>query len=156
METKGHYLQDAWERGLIIGVIASPDHTSGEGKVGVWAKELTRESLFEAIRARHTFGTSGAKMAMRLWTEHAIMGDKIERPAGSITLKVSALAFHEIKELVIFRNNRIVHRVEPNAKAYETEWTDDAPPNEKLLWYYARIHASDDELAWTSPIWYVG
>ena len=151
---KGNYLQDAWAKGVIIGVIASPDHGGGSGKVGIWAKELTRNNIFGAVRARHTFGTSGAKMALFFTTGSAMMGDKVERKPGPVKFQVRALAMRTIKELVIFRNNRIVYRVQPNAKELELEWTDEHPPDAKLAWYYTRMYTEDDELAWSSPIWF--
>jgi len=152
----GFYLHDAWARGIIIGVIASPDHGGGKGKVGVWASELTRKAILQAVRARHCFGTSGAKMAMQFSSGTSMMGDKVRRPGGKIAFHVKALAARNIRELVIFRNNRIVHTVRPGKKQVELDWTDKNPPKEKLLWYYARIQATDDELAWTSPIWFTG
>jgi hypothetical protein len=109
--------------------------------------------LFEAMRARHTFGTSGSKMSLFFGTDTAMMGDKVKHPGKPIPFQVRALALHDIKELVIFRNNQIVHRVEPNEKQLDLNWTDAEPPNE-TLWYYARIHTADDELAWSSPIWF--
>ena len=158
-----YYLQDAWAKGIIIGVIASPDHGGGSGKVGVWAKELTRKAILQAVRARHCYGTSGAKMALQLSSGSAMMGDKVKRPTGPITFHIKAIAAREIKELVIFRNNHIVHTIKPNKKQLELTWTDKNPPaeksetsekSEKLLWYYTRIQATDEELAWTSPIWF--
>jgi len=150
---KGYYLQDAWAKGIVIGTIASSDHGGGNGKAGVWAEKLTRESLFEAMRARHTFGTSGSKMSLFFGTDTAMMGDKLKHPGKPITFQVRALAFHDIRELVIFRNNQIVRRVEPNQKQVDLKWTDGEPPN-VTLWYYARIHTADNELAWSSPIWF--
>lgn len=151
---KGNYLQDAWAKGIIIGVIASPDHGGGNGKVGVWAEELTRESIFEAVRARHTFGTSGAKMSLFFGAGTAMMGDKVKRREGPIKFRIKGLSLRAIDELVVFRNNEIVHRVEPGEKEVELDWTDMDPPEAKRLWYYTRMHAEDDELAWSSPIWF--
>ncbi len=151
-----YYLHDAWAQGIIIGVIASPDHGGGKGKVGVWAKELTRKAILQAVRARHCYGTSGAKMALQLSSGSAMMGDKVKRPDRKIAFHVKAIAARDIKELVIFRNNRIVHTVKPGKKQIELDWTDENPPKEKLLWYYTRIQAVDEELAWTSPIWFTG
>ena len=150
----GHYLQDAWARGIIIGVIASPDHGGGNGKVGVWAEKLTREAVFHAIRRRHCYGTSGAKMALLFRAGDAIMGDKLPRPTGALRFEVRARALRDVEELVIFRNNEPVHRLRPGRKQLDVTWIDPAPPRAKLLWYYARIHAADDELAWSSPIWF--
>lgn len=149
-----YYLQDAWAKGIIIGVIASPDHGGGMGKAGVWAEALTREAILKAAHARHTFGTSGAKMSLFVRAGSAMMGDKAPRPQGPVTFEVQASALREIRELVIFRNNRIVHREEPGRKELRCQWTEAAVPDEKLVWYYVRIQATDGELAWSSPIWY--
>ncbi|MBW8000908.1 MAG: DUF3604 domain-containing protein [Planctomycetes bacterium] len=151
---KGHFMQDAWEMGVVIGVIASPDRGGGDGKAGVWSEEFTRESIFRAIQKRHTFGTSGAKMALKFWADEAMMGDKVKHPQKSIRFGVEGLAKSAIKEVVIFRNNKVVFRSEPGKKEFKVTWTDESPPNERL-WYYARIHAEDNELAWSSPIWFV-
>ncbi|VGO13919.1 hypothetical protein PDESU_02476 [Pontiella desulfatans] len=152
---KGNYLQDAWAKGIVIGVIASPDHGGGTGKAGVWAQDLTRESIFEAIRARHTFGTSHPKMGLQFSAGNAIMGDKVKRPNGPIKFLVKAVAPDAIKEVVIFRNNKIVHRAAPGKAEMVLAWTDQAPLDEKHVWYYTRIQTNDEELAWSSPIWFV-
>lgn len=149
-----YYLQDAWAKGIIIGVIASPDHGGGMGKAGVWAEGLTREEILKAAHARHTFGTSGAKMSLFVRAGAAMMGDKVARPQGAVTFEIQALALREIKELVIFRNNKIVYKEEPGKKDVRCKWTEPAVPEEKLVWYYVRIQAADGELAWSSPIWY--
>ena len=158
MNEPGRYLQDAWARGLVIGVIASPDHGGGDGKVGVWATDLTRDAIFRAVLARHTFGTSGAKMAVLLKSRQAMMGDVVKRPDGPIAFALRARAARPVRELVLFRNNHPVHRAEGLGTDVDLEWTDPAPPaaspDTPRLWYYARIQTDDDELAWTSPIWF--
>ncbi|OGV73004.1 MAG: hypothetical protein A3K19_17755 [Lentisphaerae bacterium RIFOXYB12_FULL_65_16] len=151
---KGSYLQDAWAQGIVIGTIASPDHGGGNGMAGVWAEDLSRPAIFRALQARHTLGTSGAKMGLFFRAGDAMMGDRVPRPDGAITFQVHALALRPIKELVIFRNNEIVHRLEPNQCALDVEWRDDAVPAADWLWYYARLHTDDDQLAWSSPIWF--
>jgi len=155
LKEKGHFLQDAWEQGVIIGTIASPDHGGGRGKVGVWAKELTREAIFAAIRARHTFGTSGAKIGLLFQQGENLMGDKVQSRPENLVFQLRAAAMHPIKEVVIFRNNQIVHRLEPGAKTVQFEWRDQSPPPAERLWYYARVHGEDNELAWSSPIWFL-
>ena len=55
----GYFLQDAWARGIVIGVIASPDHGGGYGKACVFAPDLSRKRILQALRQRHCFGTHG-------------------------------------------------------------------------------------------------
>lgn len=62
--------QAALNRGHRIGVIASNDGpglpgTWNSGIAGVWAPELTREAIWEAVRERRTYGVTGDRM--RLW-----------------------------------------------------------------------------------------
>lgn len=152
---EGSYLQNAWERELVIGVIASPDHGGGRGKAGVWATELTRESLFKAFHARHTFGTSGAKIALFFSSGDNMMGDTVQQDGDNpIDFHFTALAGSPVKELVIFRNNESVYTTVPGTEEVKINWRDKEPPAEKHLWYYVRIQCQDDELAWTSPIWF--
>ncbi len=156
MAVKGHFLQDAWERGHVIGVIASPDHGGGRGKAGVWAGQLTRESLFEAFHDRHTFGTTGVKLGLLVTSGDHMMGDKVVRHDSSpIELRVRAVADRVIEKLVVLRNNTIVHAVEPGQRELDLEWIDESTPPKKGLWYYVRLHVSGNHLAWSSPIWFL-
>ncbi|MDA3926060.1 MAG: DUF3604 domain-containing protein [Kiritimatiellae bacterium] len=151
---KGHFLQDAWAMGLIIGIIASPDHGGSKGKAGVWAEDLSRESLFKAFHARHTFGTSGAKMSLFVSSVKQIMGDKTTLPKGDIPFTITACADRPIAKVVIIRNNEEIYTAEPNSRDVNIGWTDKAAPKDRTLWYYVRIHRDDEELAWSSPIWF--
>ena len=154
LKQRGHYLQDAWAQGIVIGVIASPDHGGGMGKAGVWAKELTRASLFEAFHARHTFGTSGSKMNLSVTSGESMMGDKVLRPKGSIDFHVRAVTDRPIAKVVVLRNNEPVHTVTPGVESVDFHWTDSAPLDVPQAWYYVRIERADEELAWSSPIWF--
>ncbi len=152
---EGNYLQDAWEKGIITGVIASPDHGGGDGKVGVWAEDLSRESIFRAIQNRHCFGTSGEKMGLYFgWGEDVLMGDKVNKDPGEEKFAIKAVSLKRIKEAVIFRNNEIVYRQQPDKKDVKIEYLDTKSLNGKS-WYYARIINEEEEIAWSSPIWFL-
>jgi len=158
MGVKGRYLQDAWAGGVVIGTIASPDHGGGRGKAGVWAESLTRQSLFKAFHARHTFGTSGSKIALLVTSGDHLMGDKVQRHEGAaIPLRIRVVTDRPVAKVVVLRNNEIVYTKEPDQgeKELTVRWTDKEVPTTKRLWYYVRIHRDDGELAWSSPIWFL-
>ena len=151
-----YYLQDAWAKKIIIGTIASPDHGGGHGKVGVWAEKLDRKEILKAIKARHTYGTTGTKMGLLFRTEEAIMGDKVKfSSAEQYKFQIKAWAFSNIREVVIFRNNTEAFNINPQQKDVDINWQDQDPLNTDFNWYYARIRCEDDEIAWSSPIWFV-
>ncbi len=114
MPEKGHYLQDAWEDGLIIGVIASPDHGGGAGRAGVWAERLDNGSVVDALLARHTFGTTGAKFVLLVRSGDAIMGDKVVRSSAEpIAFSIQCATDRPISRVVLLRNNKVIHDTEP-------------------------------------------
>ncbi len=63
-----HYARDAWAAGLPMGVIASSDDHQAhpglphQGLAAVLAPELTRDAVFDALRARRSYGTTGARI----------------------------------------------------------------------------------------------
>ena len=71
-----------------------------------------------------------------------------------VNINVTATSMRNIKELVIFRNNTPVYRLEPDKKEIELDWTDTQSTDAEIIWYYVRIQAVDEELAWSSPIWF--
>lgn len=73
-----------------------------------------------------------------------MMDDKVARPSGPITFAINTATARPIKEVVIFRNNRIVHTVKPGANELDTTWTDESPPKEPRLWYYMRVQREDN------------
>ena len=63
-EMKNSSVQDAWRMGWRLGVIGGSDghNLFGDriqGLTGVYATELTRPAIFEAIRKRRCYATTG-------------------------------------------------------------------------------------------------
>ncbi len=81
-------VQTAWQRGCILGCIASSDaHYGCVGRdVGIPGKfaptlcaikspEVTRDLLWENLLSRHTYGTTGARIIILFDSEELTMGD---------------------------------------------------------------------------------
>jgi len=70
--TSGGTYRDGLDRGHRVGALASNDGTGlpgswNDGVAGVWADELTRGAIREALEQRRTYGTTGDRM--ELWYE---------------------------------------------------------------------------------------
>ena len=52
----------------------------GSGLAGVWAEENTREAIFEAMRRKESFGTSGPRIRVRFFAGHGLEDDIEEDP----------------------------------------------------------------------------
>jgi len=150
----GYFLQDAWARGIVIGVIASPDHGGGYGKACVFAPELSREAILDAIRRRHCYGTTAAKIFLDVRVDGHLMGEKLERPAGeSVQLEIVARCPGEIRQIDVCRNNRFLYTKSPEGRELELTYVD-RDPLPRRSYYYVRVIQKDEEIAWSSPVWF--
>jgi len=150
----GYFLQDAWALGIVIGVIASPDHGGGYGKACVYAPELTREAILDALRARHCFGTTAAKIQLDVRVNGHLMGEKIPEPAtGPVTVTIRVRCPQPIDRVEVCRSNQFIHRVQPAGKSAEITFVD-RKPLPGTSYYYVRVIQTDQEIAWSSPVWF--
>ena len=103
------------EQGHLVGVMGSTDHHSahpgsyGHGRLAVWAHELTRESLWEAMKARRTVALTGDHIALAVDVNGAPIGSVLpitrERHVSVAVDGGSPLDYVEV-----LRNNRVLHR----------------------------------------------
>ncbi len=150
---KGYYMHDAWARGLVIGVIASPDHGGGVGKACVYAPEQTREALLEALRRRHCFGTTAARVFLDVRVNGHLMGEKIAPPEGKpVEIRINVQCPQEIDRIEVCRNNVFIHCERPSTREADLVFVDDSPLEGKS-YYYVRVIQKDEEIAWSSPVW---
>jgi hypothetical protein len=150
----GWYIQDAWARGTVIGVIASPDHGGGRGKACVYALDLSRESILNAIRARHTFGTTAARIFLDVRVNGRLMGDKIAASDGKpVEVEIHVRCPGDIDRVEVCRNNQFIYVKRPEGKSADLTFEDTAPL-EGYSYYYVRVMQKDNEIAWSSPVWF--
>lgn len=108
--------------GLRFGFVASSDDhrgypgAYGEGIAGVWARQLTPEALFEAIRARRTYAATGDRITLEVAINGRPMGSELAATADR-QIDVRVEAPDSIATIELIRNGRVIKRHFPDDHA---------------------------------------
>ncbi|MDX2227909.1 MAG: DUF3604 domain-containing protein [Verrucomicrobiae bacterium] len=139
------------------------DHyfTARSGLTGVYAREFTRAGIWEAIRARRCFATTGGKTALMFHCGQTLMGGEVRISAGAeVTFGASAVVDGHLDYAEILRDGialvRLTHDDSKDYMARSAEWTFDDRAAAGVHWYLLRLRMQDGGLAWSSPIWVEG
>jgi hypothetical protein len=183
-QVPGHQYQDALRLGRHVGVMGASDthHLSpGEGGLtAVLAERLDRASIFEAIRNRRNYATTGARIVLEFTANGEPMGSILKAtPLATLDVRVEGTA--PIDRVEIVRNLRDTFAAvrmrqspgEPDGEyvLYDPKdpqgvnWrpakdtrrisftVTDTPDAAGETSWYVRVTQADGEQAWSSPIW---
>ena len=107
----GGSFQDALERGHRVGVIASNDGGGlpgswGDGVAGLWATDLTREGVWDALTARRTYGTTGDRITLWYELDGEPMGSVVEAD-GPVTATVEVDCARPLDRIELVAEGRV-------------------------------------------------
>jgi len=174
---KGQSVQDGLARGFRFGIIAGSDYhecllghamdieryprtinnrhmQTHTGLVAVYARELTREAIFEAIRRRSVYATSGERIILDFHVNRIPMGGELKLESSEVprTLNIQVCGTRKLQKIEIIRNGKVAHTERPGT--LDAHFTyEDADPVQSGMYYYVRITQASGEQAWSSPIW---
>ncbi len=104
---KGAFVQDALNMGHKLGIIASTDHGYGASYAAVFAPELTRDAIFDALYNRRCYGSTIRGIFVDFRGDGHFMGEEYSTAdPPTFTIKVEAIS--ELAEVCIFKNGRKV------------------------------------------------
>jgi len=153
--TMGHLCKQPGERWPQGGWESCQFQTAG--LQATYSEELTRQALYEGMRARNTYGTSGARIVLFFSCNEHPMGSQIELDAGSKpAFKIEVGGTAQLSEVTLCRydgktwTEPFVEKTAANDQS-TLSWQDDAF-NQRGI-YYVRVTQTDGEQAWSSPIW---
>jgi mycothiol synthase len=152
----------ALRNGLRLGFVAGSDTHSGRpggsekeprphwgGLVAVWAPALTRRDVFSALRSRHTYALTRARIVLKMTVNGALMGSEVPA-ADTACIRVDAYAPAPITQVDIVKNTRSLQVFEPARDECHIEYEDamNGP-----AFYHCRLTLADGNLAVCSPVW---
>ncbi len=133
------------------------------GLTAVFCKKLTRDAVFDALRARRCYATTGARIVADFSVNGEPAGGTIDvhRDASrELSLEVHGTA--PIERIDIVRNEQVVHTVKGTGSDMTIDWVDEDEMPTILItepggywlfgFYYVRICQTDGHIAWLSPI----
>ena len=126
-------IEEALERGFKVGITGgSDDHTGRQGLVypnrrtnnvvtfdvmggllGLYAKELSREAVWDAMQSRRTYGTNGERIFLKTACGEAWMGEEIPS-AGPPTIKVEVHGTAPLLDVELKRGLETIYRFPVN------------------------------------------
>jgi len=165
-------VEEALKRGYKMGFVAGSDtHVSGPGSpfpeweggplqyrsglTCVLAKDLTRQEIFEALKRRHCYATTGERIYLEFrLNDEFIMGDEAHLSSAKVPRKFKILVAGTtpLDKVQVIKNNQEVHLEKGESRFLEFEFEDDEPIRE-TDYYYLRVIQKDGEMAWSSPMW---
>lgn len=109
----GGTYQEALNLGLHLGAICSTDNWTnmpghwGQGLAACLARELTRESLWEAFRARRVYGVTGDRIELDFVCNGAPMGSILGYTSRR-EIRVTVRGSDAIDRIEVLRNGRVI------------------------------------------------
>jgi len=167
----GNFVQDLLGRGYKLGFIAGGDNHLGNpgsravnyprwmqyppGLTAVYAENLTRESLWDALWNRRCYGTTGVRIVLEFSINGHPMGSTIRISSSDKPrdIKVSVAGTDEIYRVDIVKNNFDIHTVNSQDSPIVDFSYTDTTKAKRNDYYYVRVLQKDGEMAWASPIW---
>lgn len=163
---KGHFVRYALARGYRLGIIASGDSHNGHpgrrdpgaltgGLMGIYAESLDRKSIWNALKNRRVYATSGARIILDFNINKYPMGEIIyfndENAVRDISGEV--IGTDLIQEIVIIKNGLNLYTIQGQGIKNTIHYLDKTVLKEGD-YYYLRVIQEDGEMAWSTPVWF--
>jgi hypothetical protein len=127
---------------------------------GVFATELTKKSLFDAVRNRRTFATTGNKTVVTFWLNDTFMGGE-SKSYNPPKLRWRIIPHGKLERIDLIRDGKTIH----SSNRKSGEWRD-VTVKEGQHWYILQVKEEGKhqrhphnvamawgKYAWSSPIW---
>ncbi len=173
--TRGFYV-DTLLRGHRMGVVAGGDGHPAKpaitGLTGIYAKDLSLESLWQALRSRRTIATTGAKIKLDFHVNGFSMGSSITfgpdevKALFPLEIGIAVQGTAPVEKVEIVENGVTIHaKTKPRAAAdmFAYRWFRQSGPtdgatlihssNNFSRFIYVRVTQVDGHMAWSSPVW---
>ncbi|MGH9336304.1 MAG: DUF3604 domain-containing protein, partial [Vicinamibacteria bacterium] len=161
----GNFVRDVLDRGLRFGFVGSGDSHDGHpglahlaapsgGLAAIFAEERTAASILEALRARRTYATNGARIWLRTWLDEEPMGSIVPASGSeSRELRFAVAATAPVDRVDVVRTGAVFLSI-PGEGRRELSETVTLSELEEREYVYVRVVQEDGGAAWSSPVYW--
>ncbi|MCF7838914.1 MAG: hypothetical protein K9N49_09825 [Candidatus Marinimicrobia bacterium] len=153
---------DTFDAGIQVGVVAGTDHGTEAYYTGLPAEltaihsaQLDRDHVFDALRAGHTYGTSGQRTLLRFTVNGQAPGtDNPPIRAKKRLLQIVIGTIYPVQAIQVIRNRKVWQSLagfEYGVQTYTLADEDRDPPRG---YYLVRIFTAQGHTTWSSPIFF--
>jgi mycothiol synthase len=167
---ENNMVMQALRKGVRVGFTAGSDTHSARpggshkeprryfgGLVAVWADDLTRRNIHQALYNRQTVALTGARIVLRMTINDAMQGAELSFTTyNRITIFVQGTA--PIKEIELLKNTEDFkclqgsELIKHTVSEYQVRWSLDVALDAPAF-FHCRVTQEDGHLAVCSPIW---
>ena len=168
-QTPGAGAWEAFRRGYRLGMMASSDNHVGmpgrsypgdrqnhtpfkAGLCAVWAEDLSRASLFAALRLRRCYGTTGDRIVLRFAIGTHPMGSIIPVSESDLPLDIAVYGTDALDRIELVHDLQVTKRLRPDREEAVLIHTSTIPAQTTGC-FYLRVFQKNGERGWSSPIW---
>jgi len=171
----GSTVRDALARGFRVGLVGGGDthnfRPGTRGIAGVYATECTREAIWQGLRAKRCYATTGVKIELEFSIAGVGMGEEVTFTPYTQDLLFPAQALVRakgtapIKRIEVIENGEVLYCQDENFGLHEVELDfqienlvrkhNPSALSNPSRYYYVRVAQEDGNMAWSSPIYFV-
>ena len=186
LEKRNSFVLDALKRGYKLGFTAGGDDHFGvfpsgsiepdiglypSGIMAVWADDLSKGSVWNALYNRKCYGTTGPRVIIEFFINDYFMGDIIKLNERSNLeqqrqIKFTIISPINIERIELIRNGivfikkivntkTITHNIIDSDEFEKISLIHSINKSESFVFYYLRVFLSNENMAWSSPIWII-
>ena len=122
--------------------------------MAVLAPELTRQALWEAMRQRRVYATTGTRILLDFTLNGALMGDavKVLDCTQQKGMRIQAHGTAPLERVDVFRSNELLRSFTTASWDFEVDCVDEEYSTGEDF-YQVRILQKDGHRCWSTPIW---
>lgn len=144
----GRYmLNEGYQYGLVCNSDGHKGNPGTNGLIAVYAKALTKDDIFTAIKKRQVYGTTNARIKLLFTVDEQLMGSTVAR-ADILRFHIDIQAEGKIKYVAVVMDGQVVERFAGSSEYFRL----DGQLKNMKRYVYVKVVQMDNHIAYSSPV----